>query len=242
MSNRPRGLIRPEQSDPSWTERAQANLPAFAIAVLVVTSTATLAILVADTAFVTADREPIERTRATGLAAAMVDEASPLTERANVVNATRASNLDDELEGWFPSSNGISLRISLDETVIAERGEPTAGATVRRLVLVAEPHMRTFEPALTSSDDAVTLPRRASSAQIAIVPPSGNTVETVRVNDRVVLHDPSGLDGTYSVSLSRFETATIEFDASGPLPQGSVRIRYQPAATEKAVLVVTVDA
>lgn len=224
------------------TERAQASLPAFAIAVLVVTSTATLAILVADGAFTAADREPIERTHATGLATAMVDESSPLTDRANVVNATQAAALDDGLDDWFPSADGLDLRVSLAGAVIAERGDPTHGTTVRRLVLVAERHTRTLEPALTSSDQAVTLPRRAPAVDITISPPGGTTVSTVRVNERVVLHDPTGLDGTYSVSLSRFETTTIAFDATGSLPPGSVVLEYRPTATEKAVLVVTVDA
>lgn len=224
------------------TDRAQASLPAFAIAVLVVTSTATLAIMVADSAFGAADREPIERTRATGLADAMVSDGSPLTIRENVVNETRVSALDAEFEDWFPSTRGWDLEISLGGTVLAERGETTDGTTVRRLVLVAEPHTRTLEPALTSSDQAVTLPRRAAVVDITLMPPAGTTVSTVRVNDRVVLHEPTGLAGTYSVSLSRFETTSIAFNASGPLPRGSVRLVYRPIATEKAVLEVTVDA
>lgn len=236
-----RDAVSKNHARPVSTNRAQASLPAFAIAVLVVTSTATLAILVADGAFGAADREPIERTRATGLADAMVADGSPLTVRANVVNDTRASALDTELEDWFPSVEGLDTTITLGGTVLAERGDSTGGTTVRRLVLVAEPHTRTLEPALTSSDQAVTLPRRAAAVDITLTPPAGTTVSTVHVNDRVVLHEPTGLAGTYSVSLSRFETTTIEFNASGPLPPGSVRLVYQPVATEKAVLAVTVD-
>lgn len=237
-----RRAVHQNHADSGVTNRGQASLPAFAIAVLVVTSTATLAILVADGAFGATDRQPIEGSHATGLAEAMVDDTSPLTVRANVVNETSASTLDTELENWFPSTHGLDLTIRLGGDVLAEQGDPMDGTTVRRLVLVAEPHPRTLEPALTSSDQAITLPRRASAVDLTLAPPTGTTVSTVRVNDRIVLHEPTGLAGTYSVSLSRFETTSIEFNASGPLPPGSVRLVYQPIATEKAILEVTVDA
>lgn len=221
--------------------RAQANLPAFAIAVLVVTSTATLALLVVDGAFVAADRRPLEEARATGLAASMVAADSPTTERTNVLNATRTSMLDANLEAWFPVSSGMDVRITLGEAVLVERGTPTGGTTIRRLVLVAEADRRVIEPAFTSSDTAVTLPRRATAVTLDISPPARSTVSTVRANGRVVLHDPGGLAGTYRVDLSRFETTTLQFNSTGPLDRGSVRVVYRPETTRKAVLGVTVD-
>lgn len=224
------------------TNRAQANLPAFAIAVLVVTSTATISLLVVNGSFVAADREPLERTRASGLAAAMVDADSPITDRANVVNETLLDELDAELATWFPASRNAGVRVTLGDRILVERGTPAGGTTIRRLVLVSTPHDRTIEPAFTSSETAVTLPRRATGATLHVTPPNATTVSTVRVNDRVVLYEPDGLNGSYHVSLTRFETATIRFDANGSLPQGSVRIRYRPSATRKAVLAVTVDA
>lgn len=221
--------------------RAQANLPAFAIAVLVVTSTAALALFVADGAIRAADREPLERTRATGLAAAMVDAESPVTERANVVNASRLAALDGDLDEWFPSTRDVAVRIALDAQVLVERGDPTGGTTVRRLVLVAEPQARTIEPAFTGSEYALTLPRRTSMATVDITPPADTVVTTVRANDRVVLHDPEGLAGTYAVRLSRFETVRLAFESTAPLRRGSVAVSYRPTATRKAVLEVTVD-
>jgi len=222
--------------------RAQANLPAFAIAVLLVTSTASLSLFVVDGAFGAVDREPIERARAAGLAAALVDADSPLAERANVLNRSRLAGLDATFDTAFPSASALDLRITLDEEVLVERGTPTGGTSVRRLVLVADRDTRTIEPALSGSEQAVTLPRRASSVTVALDPPPGTTVTTLRVNDRVVLHDPAGLDGQYDVAISRFETARLAFDVSGPLPPGSVQLRYRPATTRKAVLEVTVDA
>lgn len=224
------------------SSRAQANLAAFAIAVLVVTTTTTLAIFVADGAFAAADESSLEHARAEGLAAVMVGAESPLTTRANVVNATAAGALDTNLEDWFPATIGVDVRVSLEGATIAERGDPTHGTTVRRLVLVADADPRTVQPALTSSDRTVTLPRRASSIDLTISPPGGTTVTTVRANERVVLHEPGGLDGTYTIEVSRFETTTLAFDATGALPPGSVELRYRPATTRKAILEVTVDA
>lgn len=221
--------------------RAQANLPAFAIAVLVVTSTATLSLLVANGAFVAADREPVERTQAAGLAAAMVDADSPVTRRANVVDATSLPTLDDEFDAWFPTGD-VSVRVALDDRVLVERGSPTGGTTIRRLVLVATPDTRTLSPAFSSSETAVTLPRRASTVDVTLAPSGRTTVTTVRVGDRVVLHDPGGLTGTYTVALSRFETATLRFETTGGLGPGDVELTYRPTATRKAVLAVTVDA
>lgn len=226
---------------PVASSRAQANLPAFAIAVLVVTTTASLSLLVVDGAFVAADREPVERTRAASLAAGMVDADSPLTARPNVLNGSRTTALDDDLESWFPATAGVDVRVILGESVLVERGDPTGGTTVRRLVLVADATPRSIDPVLDGTDPAITLPRRAPVATVTIDPPLGSTVSTVRVNDRVVLHDPDGLDGEYDVELSRFETATLRFDTTDPLPVGSVTVSYRPAATRKAVLAVTVD-
>lgn len=226
----------------SLRARAQANLPAFAIAVLVVTTTATAAILTVDGAFVAADRQPVERARATGLADAMVDRESPLAVRSNVLNASKTADLDGELRTWFPAATGVDIQVTLGDTVLVRRGDPTGGTTVRRLVLVSRATPRTIEPVFTSSDTAVTLPRRASEMTLEIAPPGGTTVRAVRVDGRVVLHDPGGLDGRYRVSLSRFQTATIRFNVTGPLPPGSIRVEYAPAESPKAVLEVTVDA
>ena len=64
--------------------------------------------------------------------------------------------------------------------------------------------------------------------------------EAVRANGRVVLLNPSGLDGTFTVDVSRFETTRLTFDATGPLRGRAVEVTYYPAKTTKAVLEVTV--
>jgi hypothetical protein len=221
--------------------RGQANLPAFAIAVLVVVSTATLSLLVVDGAFVAADRDPLEQTRAAGLASRLVAETSPLTVRRNVVNGSQTAALDDALDAAFPVADGAEVRVTLGDAVLVERGDPTGGATVRRLVVVATPTARTIEPAFSGSDPAVTLPRRAPAVDLTVDPLPGTTVRAVRANGRVVLYDPGGLDGDYTVDISPLETVTLRFDADAPLHPGSVSLEYRPVETRKAVLAVTVD-
>ena len=63
-------------------------------------------------------------------------------------------------------------------------------------------------------------------------------METVRVNGRIVLHQPSGLRGTETVSVSRSETLTVSFDATAT---GRVTVTAIPERTRKATLEVTVD-
>jgi len=87
----------------------------------------------------------------------------------------------------------------------------------------------------------VTLPRRTDRADLRLRPPANTTVTTVRANERVVLHDESGLEGRYTVSLSRHRTVDLRFDASGPLSRGNVTVTYYPTETRKATLGVTVD-
>ena len=96
-------------------------------------------------------------------------------------------------------------------------------------------------PLGANRDQSVTLPRRTPNATLTLSPPNGTTVSTVRANGRVVLHDESGIEGTETVDLSRFETATLTFESSDRLPEGSVVVTYYPSRTRKAVLGVTVD-
>ena len=69
--------------------RGQANLPALAVALLVVTTTAGLAVVIADGAFASAQRDAGERATADAVADRLIAADSPLTERQNVLNASR---------------------------------------------------------------------------------------------------------------------------------------------------------
>lgn len=210
--------------------RGQANLPALAVALLVVTTVAALSVTVADGAFTSADRNAAERATADALADRLVAADSPLTDRRNVLNASR---LDAETVATT-APDGVDLRIAIDGETVYERGDPT-GPTARRIALIAERQAVTVDPPLERGE--TTLPRRTRRATIDVI--ADANIETVRANDRVVLHDPDGLDGEYEVSLSRYETTTLRFD--GDPQRGDVTVTYYPRRTTKALLEVTVD-
>lgn len=218
--------------------RAQANLPAVAVALVVLTATTATALVLADGAFASGTREADERRLAVALAERLVAPGAPTTRRANVVNASALAVLDgDRLSEWFPASRGADVRIRVGERTVVDGA---GGTTVRRVVLVSREQSVTRRPPLTGG--RTTLPRRTDRVRLAIDPPPAVTVETVRANGRVVLHDPSGLAGTYTVDTTRYETVTLAFDADGPLPAGSVTVTYFPERTTKARLEVSVDA
>ena len=208
--------------------RGQANLPALAVALLVVTTVTGLAVVVADGAFAAAERDAVDRATGVAVADRLLSADSPLTERRNVLNASRMTASD--VESVVPS--GASVRVAVDGTVVYERGTPT-GPTVRRLALVAERQAITLRPPLEHGE--VTLPRRSPRATIEVDP--GADVETVRANDRVVLHDPGGVTGAHEVNLSRYETTTLRFE--GNVDEGEVTVTYYPRRTTKARLEVT---
>lgn len=211
--------------------RGQANLPALAVALLVVTTAAGLSVTLADGAFGTAERDAADRATAEALADRLVAADSPVTERRNVLDGGR---LDEPgVEPLVPP--GADVRVVLDGEPVYERGDPTGGQTVRRLVLVADRQVVTLEPPLAFGE--TTLPRRSPVATIDVA--VGAEIETVRANDRVVLHDPSGLGGSHEVALSRYETTTFRFE-DDPEPD-DVTITYYPRQTVKAELEVTVD-
>ncbi|WP_254838428.1 DUF7263 family protein [Natronomonas marina] len=211
--------------------RGQANLPALAIALLVVTTTTGLAVVIADGAFASAERSAGERATATAVADRLLAPDSPLTDRANVLNASRLTAAN--VEGVVPS--GAAVRVAVDGRPVYERGNPT-GPTARRLAIVAERQAVTLVPPLEF--ESVTLPRRSPRATVDIDPSAD--VRTVRANDRVVLHDPDGVVGSHEVNLSRYETTKLRFE--GEASEGEVAVTYYPRRTTKARLEVTVGA
>lgn len=214
--------------------RGQANLPALAVALLVVTTTAGLALSLADTGFADASRDAGERRVAVALAERLVAAESPLTARANVLNGSAT----DQLDGLsaIPVVGDRAYRVRLGDEELAARGDPTGGTTVRRIVLVERRQAVTLDDPFT--DGRATLPRRTQRVTVDVS--TDRRVRTVRADGRVVLRDPSGLDGRYTVRVSRFETTTLAVDADGPLAAGDVVVTYYPARTTKATLEVTV--
>jgi len=142
------------------------------------------------------------------------------------------------LESVAPAAADRAVDVRLDGERIASSGDPDRGTTIRRIVLRNRASGGTLEP----DGRRVTVPRRATATTITITPSDGTTVWTVRANDRVVLHNDSGLRGTFEVSLSRYETTTLQFQTAGSLSGDDVAIDYQVPRTTKATLSVTVDA
>jgi hypothetical protein len=222
-------------------DRAQTNLVVLAVALVLVTTVAGVSLAVADGALAGADRAPLDRRAAVSVADRLVASDAPVTTRGNVLNRSAALSLSAaEVDRLAPSARGRPLRVRLDDRTLVDRGDPTEGVTMRRVVLVSN---RTTERRTVALGDSegVTLPRRTPRVTLTIAPDATTTVETVRANGRVVLHNSSGLAGEYTVTTSRFETTRFTFVA-GEDPGGSVTVGYYPARTTKAVLEVTVGA
>ncbi|MFB6069136.1 MAG: hypothetical protein ABEJ90_04335 [Halobacterium sp.] len=216
--------------------RAQANLPALAVALLLVGASVAAAVGIAAGAFAGADTEPADARLAASLSEQLVAPDGPLSARANVLSAAAVANASGD---WLP--DGVDARVSLDGETVVARGSPRGGETVRRIVLVADTERRRLEPALTGRD-AVTLPRRTGSVTLTFDPGPGTQITAVRANDRVVLRDDAGLRGSYEVDVSRYDTVELSFAANRDLGAGSVTVAYRTEVTRKAILAVTVDA
>lgn len=212
--------------------RGQANLPAVAVALLVVTTATGLSLVIADTAFGSAERDATDRAVASSVADRLVAADGPISERRNVLDVSRLDGTS--VESVVPS--GVDARIVVGDETVYERGRPTGGQTVRRLAVLADRQTVTLEPRLRFG--SVTLPRRSPNATITV--DADADVTTVRANGRVVLYDSAGIDGGHEVSLSRYETATLRFD--GEWDTDDVTVTYHPRQTRKALLEVTVDA
>ncbi|WP_299264419.1 DUF7263 family protein [Halorientalis sp.] len=221
--------------------RAQTNLPALAVALLVLTITAGVGMALADGAFASAERDAEDRRVAVALSERLVGPTGWLTTRANVLNATAVENLTDaRLRNGYPVIGDRAVRVRLDNRTLVETGTPGGGTTIRRIVLVRETQTRSYEPALDVGN-TTTIPRRTGRVRLRLDPAPRTAIHTVRANGRVVLHDPSGLRGTVTADLSRLETTRLAFSTNRSLATGDVRVTYVPARETKAVLEVTVD-
>lgn len=212
-------------------ERGQANLLALAVSLLVLTATVGFSLVLIDGAYQRADRDPAERRIAVALADRLVNEESSLTTRANVINTTRVREVTPaRFDRRYPVVSEVDIRVRLGHETVVEQGDPTGGTTIRRVVLIE----RRQSVTIPFRGDTLTLPRRSPRATITI---SDTATTTVRANDRIVLHDPDGLQGTFEIDLSRYETTKLHLE-----PTGAATVTYYPAQTTKAELVVTVDA
>lgn len=217
----------------SESARGQANLLALVLALAALTAAVGFAVVVADGARVTAQRDTVERRAAAAAADELVAPDAATTRRANVLDAAATSNLTvDRAVRLAPPLDGRAFRVRVAGETVVRRGSPT-GPTMRRLVLVAatEPRTRTLN---LSTATSLVVPRRTDRLRVAV---AEGRVETVRADDAVLLHDPDGVD-TATVSVPRERTTTLTFETDGD--GGVVRVTYWPERTEKGLLEVTV--
>ena len=222
--------------------RAQTSLPALGIALVLLTVVTGLGVAMADTAIAGADRAPDERRVAAAIADRLVAADGPLAARSNVLNKSRVDGFDrSALKRSAPPASEYAVSVELADEEIASSGTVHSGTRISRLVVVESLETRTLTPDLATTA-AVTLPRRSAQATVTIDPPAGTTVWTVRANDRVVLHNRSGLNGSYEIPLVPYETTELRFQRAGRLEPGNVTIGYDAPRSTKEILVVTVDA
>jgi hypothetical protein len=221
--------------------RAQANFPALAVALLALTAAMVVGLSVADGAFAAADRSTTEGQLAVGVSEYLVSPDGPLAARPNVVNASAADEFDESaLRAAVPGLADRDVAVTLDDERIAATADDVDGRTVERVVLVERTQTVTATPAFDASN-SVTLPRRTERIDVRIDPSANATVTALRVEDRVVRRNESGLAGDHELAASRYETATVTVEASGSLSAGDVELTYYPTQTRKALLGVTVD-
>lgn len=222
------------------SRRGQANLLALGAALLALTTAAGLGLALADAALAGTDRQPLDRAAAESTTDRLVAADARTTRRANVLDEPAIENLTvTRLETMAPAVEERAVRVRLDGERLLERGTPTDGVTVRRVVLVAAETTTTRGVDL-DENAATTLPRRTDRIRLSLDPGDDTTVVTVRADDRVVLHDPDGLTGTVTVPASRYETVTLAFEMRGD-GEGHVAVTYYPTQTSKAVLEVSVS-
>lgn len=222
--------------------RAQTELPAIAIAFVLLTAVLVLSIAAANTALSSAERPAVEQQAAVGLSEQLTAESAAVTTRPNVLDPDAVTDLTaSDLESTYGLLPAHDVRVQLDGETIVESGDPSGGTTIDRLVVLESRSEQTLEPSFEGSR-SVTLPRRTPSATIDIDTAAETKIRSVRANNRVLLWNDSGLDGEFELSLSRFETQRLSFEAAGLLSDGSVTVTYYPAETRKATLTVTIDA
>jgi hypothetical protein len=222
--------------------RAQVELPAVGIAFVLLTAALVLGISVANDALTSAERPALEREATVSLSDQLVSGDTRLTARTNVLREPAVSGLNGSmLYSRYGLADDSGATVQLGGETVATAGDPGAGTTVERLVLVENRTREAFRPALNNSL-ATTLPRRATNVTVEITTSRNSTVRAVEANDRTVLANESGLAGAFSVVVSKLETTELWFDVAGPLAEVEVRIVYETSRTRKATLAVTVDA
>jgi hypothetical protein len=220
------------------TARGQANLVGFAVAILVVVTVTVAGVALANDALVDADRTPARTHAAERLAAHLVHGEAAHTRERNVLRAAAADNLTAaDLNSAVPPVRGRPIRVAVGGNVVLDRGDPTRGeyARIERRVRVERDVPRSASVDLTE-DRRLVLPDHAGQVAIRIETDRVPRVTTVRAGDRVVLHDPTGLDGRYTFRPPATQPLPVSFEVeSGLRGRGTATATVSWTATNASV-------
>lgn len=221
--------------------RGQANLLALAVALVVLTGAMVAGLAIADGAFAGAEDDATDRQLAVGISERLAGADGPLATRENVLNASAVEAFDEAaLRAALPGLGDRGVRVTVDDEPIAETEAGVSGHSIERIVLVERTQTVALPSAFEGADRSVTLPRRTARVDVRVDPAANATVRTLRIDDRVVRRNESGLTGEFVVETSRYRTVTVSLSADGPLDPDDVALTYYPPRTEKALLEVTV--
>jgi hypothetical protein len=220
--------------------RGQANLVALAVAVVLVTAAAGVGLALAASAADTDGAETLrERRLAEAAAAHLVAADSRLTARRQVVDVDRVAGLDASTLPSSVADADVAVAVELGEETVFSRGTVRSGATVRRLVLAGAGRTVTRRTNLSRPD--VTVPRGVGTVDVTPAPAGNATVTTLRVDGRVVRHDPGGVEGRQRLRVDP-ATRTVVRAETPANATGELRVRYRRVVGTPTDLEVRVDA
>ncbi len=221
--------------------RGQANLLALAVALIALTGAMVVGLAIADGALATAESDATERQLATGVAERLTSADGPFATRENVLNASAVESFDAAaLRSTLPGLGGRDVAVTLDDEPVAATDD-VEGYSIERIVLVERTRSVAVDAAFDGTNRSVTLPRRTDRVDVRIDRSTNVTVTSIRIGDRIVRRNESGLTGNLTIATSRYRTATVSIDADGRLAPDEADLTYYPSRTEKALLEVTVD-
>jgi hypothetical protein len=228
------------------TDRAQANLIGFAVAVIVVTTVAVVGVALANDAVADADRRPLATHAAERLADHLVAADAAHTRGPNVLRSRATANLTPAaLDAAVPPLRNRSFRVSLGTETVVVRGHPSAavagGSADRRGARIERAVERSTRIDLADRR-AVTLRDHAGPVVVVVDPAPGQSAATLRAGDRIVLHDPDGLAGRYVVSVPQTRPLDLVFVTRGrPVVGGATAtVTWTEPTARTASLVVVV--
>ena len=223
----------------SADRRGQASLVAVAVGVVLVVAAAGLGVTLADGALRGADREPIERRAAAGLAD-RIASADATSRRPGLLRAGIRNLTATEADALAPAVRDRPIRVRLDGRIVFERGRLAGATTVRRVVGVARP-AATERSVELADRPTIELPPGVGRVRVYVRAGNNTTVTALLADGRPVLHADGGIEGTAVVRLDRRGRTELRVRTDGST-RGVLRVNYVRLGREPAVLEVSVGA